>query len=365
LKNTNKLRVASFLNKDIGSKKIDTRILSLFLKQLSLLLNSGISLDDSLRIIESQNLNPKLTKSLSRMIVDIDRGESLYVSFLKEKEAFNPLTVAFIKSGDESGNLGEILDELSKYMTEDSKNKSQIKEALLYPIILLLVTILVVIAILTRVMPTFVSVFENSGQSLPKTTLALLAISNFIKNYGLICLIIILFVIALIFVFRKKYDFRLKMDKVLYKSKFLKNFRNLNMEYQISSLLYILKKGDIDIIKSIEIIKNSFKNEYLKAVFDRIKSSLEMGENLSQALEKEEIFSQLFISMVKVGEDSGKMTEAMEKSSRYFSNEYLFRLSRMGQVAEPLMIIIMAIIVGFVVFSVALPMFDSVNMMDY
>ncbi len=361
MQSINRVRIGKFLNQEIGPKRIDQRIVSLFLKQLSLLLGSGISLDDSLRIIEKQGLDRKLSKTLSQILRDLDQGAGVTEAFDRTENSFDALTLAFIKSGDKSGKLGEILEDLSLHITEDYEKKAQIKQAFIYPIILFFVTILVVIAMMVFVLPTFVSVFEASGQNLPLSTRILIALSNFIVNRGLLVLLILLGGLLAIILLRRTYDFRLKMDEFLFKSPFFRDFRRLNMEYQIASLLAILRRGEIDIIGSMGIIKDGFKNEYIKKKLGDIIDSLVLGKNISQAFEEAGIFSNLLISMIKVGEGAGSMVQSMEKTSAYLSNEYLYRLKKISQMAEPLLILFMALVVGFVVFSVALPMFDSVN----
>lgn len=358
-------RIASFLKQDLGSKKIDPRIVSLFLKELSLLLNSGISLDKGLEIIKDQKLDRKLTKSLSEIVISLNRGNDSYTSFQVEKEAFDPLTLAFIKSADKSGEMGEILNELSLYITEDVKNKNKIKRAFIYPIILLIVTILVVISILIFVMPTFVNVFKDAGRKLPLATRMLLASSEFLKNNGIYILIAIMLVLLLFYLLRKNYKKRLFLDKLVYTHKPFKKFSLLNTEYKISSLFYILRKGDVDIIESIEIIKDAFKNEYAKTFFDNIKNKLVLGVGISEAFKSEGEFSNLFISMLKIGEDSANLEDSLERAADYYKSEYIYRLERISQLVEPILILIMACIVAFVVFSVAIPMFDSVNNINY
>lgn len=360
-----KVRIGEFLNQEIGPKKIDQRIVSLFLKQLSLLLGSGLSLDDSLNIIKNQNLDKSLSNNLSMILNDLGQGISVSEAFDKRQASFDAITLAFINSGDKSGKLSDILEDLSIHITEETDKKSQIKQAFIYPIILLVVTILVVVAMMVFVLPTFVSVFESSGQDLPKPTRILLSISNFLINHGLSLLIAIVFIILSLVLLRKNRDIREKIDEFLFKSILFKKFRTIHMEYQMSSLLSILRKGDIDIVESMEIIKKAFNNEYVKVKIDLIKDKLISGKNLSQALLETGIFSNLLISMVKVGEDSGDMVGAMEKTKEYLSNEYLFRLKKISQMIEPILIIFMSIIVGFVVFSVAIPMFDSVNNIDF
>lgn len=358
-------KLKAFLNKDIGRSRIDSNILSLFLKQLSLLIDSSVSLYDSLMIIIDQRLDKKLNKALVNVSLALKKGDEAYVAFKKEEKAFGPIVTAFVKSGDASGNLSKILDELSTYMTEESKNKNQISEALIYPIILLIVTIGVVITILTKVMPTFIEVFEENARSLPIATKILLNISDFFNKNGFFILLIIFIFVFTIILLRRNDKYRNKIDESFFKSIFFKKFRLLNIEYQISSLLYILKKGDVDIIESIDIIKNSFKNQYLKQILTNVEESLKLGNNLSSSLDKENVFTKLFIAMIKVGEDSGDMTKSLKKASNYYANEYIYRLKRISRLAEPFLILFMALVVGFVVFSIAIPMFDSVNAINF
>lgn len=359
MKELNKLR--AILYKDIGIKKINSNILSLFLKQLSLLINSSVSIYDSIKIIIDQRLDKKLNKALVNISLDLKNGYGAYEAFSKEEKSFGPIITAFIKSGDASGKMSEILDELSTYLNEESKNKNKIIEALIYPIILLSVTIVVVVIILTKVLPTFIEVFKDNGAKLPKSTKILLSISSFINKNGFNILILVFILILSITILRKKEKYKFILDEAIFNSIFLKKFRILNVEYQMASLLFILKKGDVDIIESIEIIKNSFNNLYLKSILNKVIYSLQLGNSLSDSLNNEKVFTKLFIAMIKVGEDSGDMITSLKKASDYYANEYIYRLKRVSSMAEPFLILFMALIVGFVVFSVAIPMFDSVN----
>lgn len=358
-------KLRAFLNKDIGTRKINSNILSLFLKQLSLLIDSSVSIYDSLLIIIDQSLDKKLNKALVNISLSLKNGNGAYQAFLKEEKAFGSIITAFIRSGDASGKMPEILDELSGYLTEESKNKNKIIEALIYPIILLVVTIVVVILILTKVLPTFIEVFEDNGTKLPKSTKILLESSSFISENGLYILLFVLIFVFLIFLLRQREDYRFKIDKFLFTSIFFKKFRTINIEYKMSSLLFILKKGDVDIIESINIIKKSFKNLYLRHILDKVQYSLELGNSLSDSLENENVFTKLFIAMIRVGEDSGDMVDSLRKSKDYYANEYIYRLKRLSSMAEPFLILFMALLVGFVVFSVAIPMFDSVNNVNF
>ena len=359
--NLNLNKIKEFLNKDISSSKIDSRIMSLFLKQLSLLIGAGVPLDRSLKIIEQQKLDKKLSNALHQINFDLSKGLSINDAFNRNKKFFNPMLVAFIKSGDQSGRMAEVLDELSTYINEESKNKNIIKQALTYPIMLLFVMIIIIVIIMNFVLPTFEGIFESFGKDLPTSTKILLEISRFISNYGFYIIIFLLAIVFSILILRKDNETKLKIDKFGFlKLPFFK-YRRLSLEYQLTSLLYILKAGDVDIVTSLDIIKESFKNQFVKQIFNEIIIDLKKGFSLSSSLSSKKIFSPLLISMIKIGEDSGEMRSALEKSSEYFATDYIYKLRHISSLAEPVMIIVMSIVVAFVVFAIALPIFESVN----
>ena len=335
--------------------------MSLFLKQLSLLTGSGLSLDRSLKIIEAQKLDKKLTRALASINNDLDRGLSVYEAFYHKQKAFSPMLLAFIKSGDESGRLDKVLDDLSAYTEEESKNRAVVNQAMAYPIILLFVTLAIVVVITRFILPTFVDVFAASGTELPLMTRVLIGISLFFRSYGLIFLIFLLILIFSMKILRKDQTFKEKTDSLAFKYLPFKKTRMLAFEYQFSSLLYILRAGDVGITTSLLIIRDSFTNDYIRMKIDGIIKDLLYGKRLSYSLEKAEIFTPLLISMVRIGEDSSQMLQALEKASDYYKNDYIYRLRRTSALIEPVMIIIMSLMVGFVVFAVAIPIFDSVN----
>ena len=328
---------------------------------MSLLIDSGLAIDTSLKIIEEQKMDKKLTKALGQVNGDLDKGLSVYDAFYSNRKFFSPTILAFIKSGDKSGKFAEILDQLSTYISEDDKNKATIKQALTYPIILLIVTVVIVSLLVSFVLPTFVSVFENGGQNLPKSTLLLINLTKFFDTYGVLILLFTGAIILSIIILRKDSYMRHRIDKFYYRFFPFKKIRREKLEYQVSSLLYILRVGDVEIGDSLKLIKSSFANEYIRQIIGDIISDIDKGKSLATSVSTKSIFSPLFKSMIIIGEDSGNLAGALEKASEYYSNDYIYKLKKISNMVEPLMIIIMSVLVGFVVFSVAIPIFDSVN----
>ena len=354
-------KIKDLLNKDISPRKISPRLMFLFLKQLSLLLNSGISLFDSLRIIKTQKLDKRLNLALDIIIENLDMGKSPHEAFLMAEKYFTPIVIASVKSSDKTGSLSLILDDLSEFIYEDSKNKENIKEALTYPIIVLIVTIFVVGVILQYVMPTFVSVFETAEIKLPLITRFLIGFSSFLSANFIFIILSLTLIAFLILLVRTNERKKIKMDEFFFKNGFFHKLKKLNLEYQLTSLFYILRAGGVDPLLSFEIIGDSFKNTYLKEVFDQIGRDIDRGLSQAQALSRPGVFSPLLISIFKIGEETGRLDDILKRSKDYFASEYIFRSKRLARLAEPVLIIIMSVIVFIVVIAVALPMFDAVN----
>lgn len=354
-------RIVSILNKDIGPKKIDSRTMSFFLKQLSLLLNSGISLYESLNIIKRQGTDKKLGKAISQVISGLEKGLDPYEAFFLAREYFSPLVLAFVKTGTKTGSLGKILRELSDFIFEESKNKATVKQAMTYPILVLLVSIFVIIAIIKFVMPSFIEIFNSSETPLPLATRILLGFSKFFAENHLLIFLCLALLVLIFLLMRTDNKKRLMIDRFIFNFRPLRVINRLRVEYQFTSIYYILRSGDIETINSFEILADSFKNTYVKESLLGIKDEINKGSSLSKAFVKAEIFSPLLISMVEIGEETASLDESMKKANDYFANEYIFRIKKLTSLAEPVLIIIMGLLVAFVVFSVSIPMFDSIN----
>lgn len=354
-------KLIDLLNKDIGPRTISPRIMSLFLKELSLVLGAGISLKEGLKIIKDESIDKKLTKALDIIIKSLDKGLTSYESFTMAKAYFSPLILALIKTGDETGKLRQILADLSDFIFEDSKNKNIIKQALSYPILVFCVTIMVTIAIINFVMPSFIEIFDRSEKILPLPTRILIGISKFLGNYTIELILVFIIIFLLIAFLRSDPKKKIKMDELSFKFAPFKRLKNLYLGYQLTSIYYILRKGGISDVACFDIIKVAFKNTYIKERIISIKNDLNRGHSLSESFERSGIFSNLLISMVKVGQNSGKLEESLKKANEYYRDEYIFRIKNLAKLSEPILILIMSLLVAFVVFSVSVPMFDAVN----
>lgn len=352
------------LNRELNPR-ISQRIIAIFLRQMSVLLRANISIDKIIDILITQNLDKKLNSMLSSIKNNLFLGDNLSLAFSKERKRLDDVTIAFIRCGEKSGNLGAVLEDLSDFKRQDNENKNKIKQAFIYPVLLLIITVVIVNIMVIFVLPNFLELFESLDTKLPLITRILIAFTHFTTSYRLIILLLLTLIIAVfIFIYHNR-DYRYRVDKFLFRNILFRKFKSLYFEYKLSSLLHILTKGDVEIVESLNIIKQSFRNRYIRTAIENISVNLLNGDNLTEAFNKEDCFSKLFISMLEVGEVSGELTDVLEKTGDYYKDEYLYKLKTLSSITEPLLVIFMSLIVGFVVFSIAIPMFNSIEAINY
>ena len=235
------------------------------------------------------------------------------------------------------------------------------KSAMMYPIILAVVSIAVVIFLLVSVLPTFVSMFEGSGQALPLPTQILLIISNWLKLNWYIFIAIIVGLIVVFMIFRNTPSGRTFLDSLKLMIPIVKDTNVKIITSRFTRTLSTLLASGIPLIQSIEVVSRIVGN---KVVHDRLElatDNIRRGMTLSRAVRNVAVFPPMVDSMINIGEESGALDDILSKTADFYDDEVESALQRMTTLMEPVMLIFMAVIIGFIVISIALPMFDMVN----
>lgn len=353
-------KIKEYLNTEIISS-ISLDELSILMSQLSLLSKSGINIDEALQItaegsrVSTQNMLNRVNKS-------IIKGISLSDALREESFDSVNLLSSMVASGELTGNLSMTLGLMGEYYQIKSKNRKEILASMIYPIILFLVSILVIFFMMIYIIPSYIDIFESRNVALPRITSLLINASKFIvNNFIFILAVILLSIISFIFLYKKQGKFRFNVDRLLLEIPIIRNY-NLYFLYTYTSFcMSILNRCSVPMLKILEIIEDGSNNYYYKETIARVYTNIEKGENLSTAFSNEDLFSKLFISMLKSGEKSGNLDELMEATGEYYSARLTESLKYMSRVFEPVMILFMSLIVGFIVFAIAMPMFDLVN----
>mgnify|MGYP000229254036 FL=1 len=341
-------------------KKVTLSQLMISTKKMATMLRSGLAILPSLAMVRDQIENPTLKSTVSSIYMDVESGSSLSQSFSKHPDIFNSIYVNMVKAGESSGRLDIFLDKLVLSIRKTIKIRKSIQSAMLYPIILLIVATVVVGIMMIFVVPVFAQMFGSIGSQLPAPTLFIMGISNFLRDpYGGGLLLV--FVVASIVLFRlavkKNFQFRKRWHAVLLRMPLLgQMILNSNLA-QISMVYGNLSGAGVPVIEALDITAASSKNEIVRDAIQVAKRGVFSGEPLSKLLGEIKIFPPTFSQLISVGEQTGNMTEMLETISSYFEEEFDTTVEKLAQLMEPLMIVFLGGVIGFILVAMYLPIF--------
>ena len=342
-------------------KKISKKDMGVFCRQFYTMFNSGISIVKCLDILSIQTENKKLRLGLNSVCENVQEGLSISEAMKKEEKIFPSLLINMVEAGEVSGNLDTIMERMASHYEKENKIENKIKNAFIYPAILSIVTIGVVIFLIVVVMPTFIGMFESNGALLPLPTRILLSISNSIKNFWYLYILIIGLAVGSLNAYKKTVSGKLFFDGLKIRLPIIKDFNIKVITSRFARTLSTLMSSGIPLIQSLDVVEKVLENSVISDKFEIVKENIKKGIPLSQTIDDTNIFSPMVVSMIKVGEESGSIDEILDKTADFYDEEVETSLQRMTTMLEPLLIVFMALIVGFIVIAMAMPMFDMVN----
>lgn len=347
--------------KDIFRKKISNKQLELFLNQLSILLKAGYDIKASLEILEDQEENDFLKGVLGQVLINLNYGLNLSKS-LEETGYFPKLVINVISAGEESATLGESMDLLADYYKNEEKLKANIKNALYYPAILISITIVIVIMIVAFVLPQYIELYQSFGaQELPWTTRGLMNISLFINRYFILISILIVIGILSIKKLLENQDLKIKRDKFILRLPVIGVFL-LSLDLQrYSGIFALMFRAGINFIDLLNMSSSTMKNTYLQYEFEQITSKVENGKSLYKSISNIDIIDKFFVNLVNIGEQSSSLDTTMSLAYDHYLRLNEEKSKKIIAIFEPLVIIILGLIIGFIVISIVMPSFNLIN----
>lgn len=335
------------------NRKFKNEDLYILFRELSLLISSGISLETAFEILSSEFSKDK-GKILNSIRDNLRSGISLTES-VEVTKAFPNLVVNMIYVGENTSSLGKIFNSLSNYYIKKREINSKIIEALAYPIILLITSVFVINFLIINVISSFGEIFSSNDNLLPLPTRMLLNFSNFMyKNYIFVILILLIILVTISIYHRKNPR---TFHKLILKSKYYKMTKSLKFTFNMDLLL----GAGLTVDRSLEIISSMEDNVVLKEKFREILFDIKSGESFYKSANKVKIFPKILVSMIRVGEESSNLKEVFGIMSGFYDEELNSYNKKFFGILGPILIIIMALIIGFIVLSIALPVFDMVN----
>lgn len=340
-------------------RKMKAKDLIIFCRQISVMLDAGITIIRAIHILESKSSNPKTRVIYERIYESMQKGNSLSVS-MRAQQVFPNILINMVEAGETGGILEKNLAKMGEHFEKENKLNNKIKGAMMYPIILSIVAIVVVIFLVTMVLPTFFSLYE--GQDLPLITQILVAFSNFLTDYWPFALAGVAIVIMVIPIICKLKPIRTRIDTFKLKAPVIGKLNRTIYSARCARGFATLYASGLDMIELLRMVSLIIGNVVIQDKFQTVIQKVSRGEYISTALEDARVFDPMFTSMVFIGEESGSIDTILESAANYFDEEADAASTRIVSLIEPLMIIVMALIIGFIVAAVMLPMY---GMMQY
>ncbi|MDP2090111.1 MAG: type II secretion system F family protein [Candidatus Gracilibacteria bacterium] len=339
------------------------------LEQLSNLLNSGIPLVNSFKIIMYQTKDKKLKNLVKELIEKLNKGDSLKDAFSNYDNIFNIFDLSIIEMGEVTGKLGNSIETIKIKEEKSRELKTKIIGALIYPMVIVGLSLAMILVFMIYVIPKITDMYKDAKVNLPELTQNVIDVSDFLQKYVFeIIVLLIIFIISFI-IFKKNPRTKIYYDKaILYVPIFGPLIKKKILSLFTSSLGILLTNGVI-INKSLEISARALDNDYYSKELSEIINSVSRGKNLSSCMGIDEIqtgkenflFPIELASVIKIGEETGKLAELLTKISKKYSKQIDELVKNMQTAIEPIVIVVVGAIIGTLIMAIMLPFFNMVN----
>ncbi len=356
---------AGLLPNEESQKNIKEKDVLVFTKKLTTMVRAGLPVVDTLELLADQMESKAFKKVLKQIHLDIESGNSVSVSFSKYNNLFGNIYINLVKAGEASGKLDTFLAKLVENLEKTAKIKANIKSALFYPVILLVVSLAVISIMLIYVVPIFVELFASVGGELPALTQMIMSASDYVRDPmrgGVTFIAITVGLYLLKKQVQTNYNWRRKYHRMMLKMPLVGDLIIKSGLSKIGMILGNLSAAGVPLIEALEISTTSTDNIPLTEAMNNVKLGVFSGSPLSELFDKEEIIPSTFSQMIKVGEETGNMEEMFESISGYYQEELDNAVQRLTAMLEPIMIVFMGGTIGFIIIAMYLPIFQMGQM---
>jgi len=349
---------------DIGSVP-GVRDITIFSRQFATVINAGLPVVQSLAILQRQAPKQGLKDALKRVREDVETGQQLSDALGRHPRLFNKLYIYLVRAGEVSGNLDGILDRIAAYMEKQAALRGKIRTALTYPTVVLVIALAVTWFLLTGIVPQFAQILDQLGGELPVITRALIAVSDFLRYQWWILLgIIVIAVVGIGFFYRTK-NGRRTIDGFILRVPVVGTLVQKSAIASFSNTFGLLLRSGVNIIESIEITKGTAGNAIVEDILDETKDAVQRGEQISTTLTKyPRVFPPMVSSMVAIGEETGAVDSMLQKVADFYEREVDEAVDALTAALEPMLIVFLGVIVGFIVAGMFLPMFSIIGQLS-
>lgn len=347
--------------KALSLGKVKSKDLCAFTRQLSTLQDAGLPVLRSLKILEGQSKPGPLKNALMGTVEDIESGATLSEAMAKQPKAFDELYVNMVRAGEAGGALELILQRLADFKERAQSLKRKVQGAMIYPVVVVLVATLIVGFIMVYIIPKFKAIFEGFGTELPKITEVLISTSDFVAAYWFLGPVLPIAFILMIRIIKKNKTGEYIVDLIMLKLPVMGKIVQKSTTARIMRTLGTLISSGVPILEAITIARDTSGNAVFKRAFDNIYAAIREGESIAIPLKEARIVDDLVVNMVDVGEETGALDNMMYKVADVYDEEVAVLVDAMIKLLEPLLVVVLGLVVGFIVIALFMPLIKLLN----
>ena len=350
---------------EVTFAKVRKKDMAVFCRQFHTMLNAGVSVVKCLDILERQTENNLLRKAINNAWENVQKGMTLSEALKENSRVFPSILISMVEAGEVSGTLDTIMERMSAHFEKEFKIENKVKGAMIYPIVLAGVATAVVLFMMIAVLPGFIQMFESSGIRLPLPTRILLAVSHTIIRRWYVYVLAASGLFTGLRYFGRSEFGRQLFDKWKLRLPVIKNTNIKIAASKFSRTLSTILSSGIPLVQGIELVSRVMDNKYIGEKMESVKEGVRKGLSLSETIKEIGVFPPMMDAMIKIGEESGDLDGILAKTAGFYDEEVEVAIQKMMEMMQPILIVVMALIIGFIVMSIALPMFDMINMAAY
>ncbi len=339
-------------------KRLKTKTLVILSRQIATMLNSGISIIKCIDILHEQAEDIRLKAILSNLYMEIQKGNLLSSTLREQGQVFPDLFVAMIEAGEKSGSLDEAFERLAIHYEKEKELEEKIKNAMIYPIILGVVSIGVLLILLLYVVPNFFTLFTEMIDTLPWSTKFLLNLSSFLMNNWMALITVLGIMILSMFAFAGQPWLKRYKEQLYFALPVVGKLNRIIISARFAETLCTLYASGLSLIECVDMTQKVINHAQLDKRLDKVKEEIAVGTPLSLALKHTNIFPAMLIHMIQIGEESGQLEEILEKTSKFYAQEADTAIKKLIALLEPTMIVVLGIVVGFIVAAIVPSMYN-------
>jgi len=343
-------------------KRVKPGELSAITRQLSILLGAGITLVASMDALLSQISNPVLKKIMAQVKEAVNEGNSFAFALSQHPRVFSQIYINMARAGEASGSLDLVLERLAEFSENQQALKARFRAALAYPVLMSIIGTLILFFLITFIVPNITKIFSDMHQSLPLPTLVLIGLSSFLKSFWWLVFIVLIGSVVLIKKLIKTPKGRYVWDKLKLRSPVIGPISIKMSMSRFGRTLGSLLQSGVILLPALKIVRNIVGNTLITEVIDNAMEEIEKGKSLAVPLSRSPWFPPIAVQMISVGEQSGELEKMLNKIADIYERETESQIMALTSMLEPVMILGMGLVVGFIVISILLPIFEMNQM---